>query len=654
MSQYVTSPPGEISWPPSVTNLFLEGPVSIPTVDAYVWIVVLAGLVSFVMAWGIGANDVANAFATSVGSGAITLFWACVIAAVMESAGALLLGARVTSTVRSKILRVPLYDPNFAEGVLNGPELLMVSFFVALIAATSWLILATSKALPVSTTHSIVGALIGVGLSFGGPDAVIWIGTGEGLEKMSGVVGIIVAWILSPVLSGIIGLSFFLFVRFTVFRRKNPVRSGFLFRPLFYGVASALVVFFIIFKGPFDENVNSKLDTGMVVSIAIGVGFAAAAVTWFILNPLLRKNLIRWENQMRMEIHQATDFEHQSKVMSVLRKVGVNVVVEEELSDEIKALHDNVEVFDEKTEKLFSWVQVFTASFDSFAHGANDVANAAAPFASIISLYENDGALSERREVDQFDADGTFQGGDYDGESYGRNDLVPNANTFCGTNGTSFGEGTSFYQCLETARFAYLQPNQSNDPTVFSVYDSSGVATGEEATCYSDCNPGNYYSYVEKDQTVQWWILIIAAAGIVVGLFMWGYRVIIAIGEKLTKLTPSRGFAIEIGASFTVLIASSLGLPVSTTHCQVGATMGVGLAEFRGNTVNWRQFVYIFIGWGITLLFTGFVGYSIFSFVVYSPLKFANPQMLSYCPGQQTFLLQSDGGVNGVVCSGMT
>jgi len=110
----------------------------------------------------------------------------------------------------------------------------------------------------------------------------------------------------------------------------------------------------------------------------------------------------------------------------------------------------------------------------------------------------------------------------------------------------------------------------------------------------------NYAVYNSQKQEVPLWILAMGGAGIVVGLAMWGYRIIVAIGMKLTKLTPSRGFSIEVGAAVTVILASRVGVPVSTTHCQVGSTLGVGMVELKGNTVNWKQFFGIAVGWYVS------------------------------------------------------
>ena len=139
---------------------------------------------------------------------------------------------------------------------------------------------------------------------------------------------------------------------------------------------------------------------------------------------------------------------------------------------------------------------------------------------------------------------------------------------------------------------------------------------------------------------------------------MWGYRIIVAIGVKLTKLTPSRGFCIEIGSAITILLASRVGLPVSTTHCQVGATMGVGLIEFNTSAVNWKQFLFIACGWAFTVVFTGVLSAGLFALIVHSPMEInavteGDMRVLNYCPGDELFqYLRDEQKFQGIGCSG--
>lgn len=650
----MASPSLNFDWPLQQPGPYAVGDaIQINSVSNYYWIVVVGGILAFAMAWGIGANDVANAFATSVGAGSLNLKWACVIAAVMEFTGALLLGGNVSDTVRKKIIDPDVFDPNQQNGALNGPEILMTGFLVALMAATIWLVIATYLSLPVSTTHSIIGALVGVGIAYRGKDTVNWWEGDDFKKKLKGVVGVILSWLISPLLSAIFAVLFFVIVRTLVLRRKDPVRNGLIFMPLFYGFAVALAVFFIIYKGDSRFDIAEELGVGPCIGIALGTGLGVAIVSAFTIVPLAKRHLARWDARQKEAQENpeaaAKKAEKSKKVDDALRKVGVNVSIAEELEDDVIRIHESAEPFDERAEQLFTWIQIFTAAFDSFAHGANDVANAIAPFASIYQLHRNHGVISGP-ETAEFESDGRFTGGERGGDSFEEGDDLPNHAAFCGKDA-----GTEYFQCSSTPAFPFLQPTSEDaENRTFDQYDDSGNLEGN-GVCHTGCNRGSYSSFDSLKQEVPLWILAMGGAGIVLGLAMWGYRIILAIGVKLTKLTPSRGFSIEIGAAITVLIASQIGIPVSTTHCQVGATMGVGLVEGKKSTVNWKQFLFICLGWVFTVVFTGLVSAVIFLVITRSPQNFsATASRLTYCPGQRLFVYdQSSNQFRGISCAGV-
>lgn len=642
------------NWPLTESYKVLNGTYDVDSVGNYRWIVILGGFLAFAMAWGIGANDVANSFATSVGAGSLTLRWACIIAGVMEFLGAFLMGSNVTDTVRKKIIDPSVFDPTSEGGAQNGPEILMTGFLVALITATTWLILATYLSLPVSTTHSIIGSLIGVGLAYRGGSAVVWISSGSGFKKLKGVVGVVLSWVISPVLSAIFAVSIFLVVRTLVLRSKNPVRNGFLFLPLFYMMTISVTIFFIIYKGSPKFKLDKKFSVGQAVGIALGSGAGAALLAWWFVIPQAKARIDRWEQKELEKLRNpeaaaaAAAAEKGNKVNSALEKVGINLEVKETLDDDVIAIHDNVEKFDPKAEQLFTWLQVFTAAFDAFAHGANDVANSIGPFASIYQLYRTRGVLRVPT-TNEFGSDGTYSEGKLDGQSFAKDDSLPDGEAFCG----AIGED-DYFACASELVFPATQSGAPGAASAeFSLYDEEGVFT-KDATCYTKCAAGNAADYSSKKQSVDLWILALGGIGIVAGLAMWGYRIIVAIGVKLTKLTPSRGFSIEIGAAITVIIASRIGLPVSTTHCQVGATVGVGLVEFKKGTVNWKQFLGICAGWVFTVVFTGFLAAGIFSLLIYTPRKHTTSKAFppTYCPGDGFFVFDSEAsGFRGVSCN---
>lgn len=391
-------------------------------------LLLLTILFGFFMAWGVGANDVANAMGTSVGAKAITIKQAIIIAMVFEFAGAYLAGGEVTSTIRKGII-----DPDMLS---SAPELLVYGMMSSLLAAGIWLLIATAYGLPVSTTHSIVGAIVGfasVGISV---DAVNW----------GKVVNIVSSWVVSPVLAGTLSFFIYMSVRKFVFDTEDPFRSAKRAIPVYIFMVGFVISMVTMVKGL--KHVG--LDLSFQQSIFYSMGIAA--------------------------------------IICLLGAIAVSRIRRVTES----ASHDIINI-----ERLFGVLMIFTACSMAFAHGSNDVANAIGPLAAVNSIISSGGEVLQKA-------------------------LVPN------------------------------------------------------------------------------WILLLGGGGIVAGLALYGYRVMRTIGTHITELTPSSGFAAELAAATTVVLASGYSLPVSTTHTLVGGVLGVGLA--RGiAALNLRVVGTIFVSWLVTL-----------------------------------------------------
>lgn len=392
-------------------------------------IVILACIFGFFMAWGVGANDVANAMGTSVGSKALTLKQAIMIAILFEFAGAYLAGGAVTSTIRKGII-----DP----GILSGnPELLVFGMMSALLAAGIWLLVATHFGWPVSTTHSIVGAIVGfaaVGIS---ADAVNW----------GKVAKIVASWVVSPVTAGFIAFFLFRSVQRLILDTTNPFENAKRYVPMYIFLVGFIVSMVTFTKGL--KHIGLDLSWGMSALISIGV----AALTMMLGIAMLKK--VKADPEADKDYHFAS------------------------------------------VEKVFGVLMMFTACAMAFAHGSNDVANAVGPLAAIVGVINSGGEVVQKSAMPA-------------------------------------------------------------------------------------------------------WILLLGGAGIVAGLVMYGHKVIATVGNNITELTPSRGFAATLAAATTVVVASGTGLPISTTHTLVGAVLGVGIARGLA-ALNLRVVGTIFASWIVTL-----------------------------------------------------
>ncbi len=390
--------------------------------------VILAGVFGGFMAWGIGANDVANAMATSVGSKAITIKQAIIIAAIFEFAGAVLAGGAVTSTIRKGIID--------ADSVAGNPELLIFGMLASLLAAGCWLLLASRKGWPVSTTHSIVGAVVGFAAVGIGTEAIKWDKVGD----------IVMSWIITPVIAGILAFMIFQTVHHLILKQKNPLEMAKRYVPFYMFITAFILTLVTIKKGL--KHVGLELSDPQAYTYAAIIGVLVALVGAFFISK------IKVDKKKEKEFHFYT------------------------------------------VERVFAVLMVITASGLAFAHGSNDVANAIGPVAAIVSTAQ------------------------------------------------------------------------------------TGIVSAKAG--------------------VQTWILLLGGIGIVIGLATYGIRVIRTVGQKITHLTPSRGFAAELAASTTIVVASGTGMPISTTQTLVGAVLGVGMA--RGiSAIDLKVVRNIFASWVITI-----------------------------------------------------
>jgi len=288
-------------------------------------LIILAIVFGTFMAWGIGANDVANAMGTSVGSGAVTIKQAIIIAVIFEFSGAILAGGEVTATIRKGILDAALFT--------NDPHLLVYGMMASLLAAGSWLLIASSFGWPVSTTHSIVGAIVGFGAVGVGVDAVAW----------SKVIKIVISWIASPVLAGIISFTLFRSLQNLIIDTQNPFNNAKKYVPYYMFLVGFVVSLVTIFKGL--KHVGLSFSTSSSYLLSLGFGLLVA-----IIGTLMIRN-----------IHLDPD--------------------------------ENKDFYFASMERVFGVLMIITAAAMAFAHGSNDVANAIGPLAAIYSVIESGGAI---------------------------------------------------------------------------------------------------------------------------------------------------------------------------------------------------------------------------------------------------------------------
>jgi sodium-dependent phosphate transporter len=375
----------------------------------FTWLIVIHGIVAWLDAYGIGANDVANAFGTSVGSRTLKLWSAVVIAAIFEFLGAMLLGGQVTKTIAGGIAKTSTFTSN--------PYVFMFGMLTAETGAMTWLLLATYLELPVSTTHAIVGGIIGFSLAYGGGSAVTWYEPKADFPYVNGIVPIVISWFLSPVAAALVCLIIFLLVRTLVLRRQNSTKLAFYVLPLLIIVTIWVNLFFILTKGVRGvANIDINTAAWIAAVAAVGCAIVGSAALW----PVMRRNLKKYDAQhdpalaKHQENGKFRDVEEdafQKKIdqrlqakevdpndksfgayltrfrNAALRGVTHDIHSDVKEDEAIMNMHKDAEKFDLRTEQTFKILQVISACAMSFAHGANDVANAIGSFAAAYYVY---------------------------------------------------------------------------------------------------------------------------------------------------------------------------------------------------------------------------------------------------------------------------
>ena len=436
------------------------------------------------------------------------------------------------------------------------------------LASAIWLTVATYMKWPVSTTHSIIGAIVGFFVVYGGEDAIVW-------DKIGFIV---LSWFVSPLVAGILSFILFKIILKYVFESQNVFRNTKRIYPVLTFIVFFINSLFIIYKGSPQFDLD-EMPFWQCFLISFGIGTFTALVSWYFYLPYATKRVERifgteentndaveldninvrsvsYRNVLQIEgANEQESTTDEVKVVEsdldefIQTEQNVELQIEENQESEtfiynpeisldeninksnevtlrlrkkketqqVEELHSKAFEIDPKSDKLCSWLQIFTSCFSSFSHGSNDVANAIAPLATIFAIYQTD--------------------------------------------------------------------------------------------------------EVSRRSDVPIWILVLGGAGIVLGLATWGYK-IIRIGRDLTKISP-RGFIIELAAATTIIIASRSEMPVSTTHCQVGSVVGCGLTAGKKN-VKWSLLRGIVFSWFITLPITGFLSAALFSWGYYSPSTLTN------------------------------
>uniref|UniRef100_A0A183BUF6 Phosphate transporter n=1 Tax=Globodera pallida TaxID=36090 RepID=A0A183BUF6_GLOPA len=338
--------------------------------NAFLWALVVGFVLAFLLGFGMGANDVANAFGTSVGSNVLTMRNAFILATIMETLGAVLVGFNVTDAMRKEVLKTDLYA--------DHPSHLLLGQLAILGGGSVWLLTATFLRLPVSTTHSIVGAILGFTVVMNGLDGISW-------KKIAEIA---FSWVLSPALSGFVSAFLYMIVDFAVLRRRNPVKCGLRALPVFYFFCIAFNTFAVVYNGSKLLGL-SKMSLLAALSISVGLGACAALLFHFVLRPRILSWIYSSEDD---RCNGRNNKRHFTFSLPETNPPGVGFMVfSAQGPPRRRANIANVQ-------HNPGYCRVFTACFAGFAHGANDVSNSIAPLVALLSVWTN-GSVEQREQT---------------------------------------------------------------------------------------------------------------------------------------------------------------------------------------------------------------------------------------------------------------
>jgi solute carrier family 20 (sodium-dependent phosphate transporter) len=555
--------------------------------------------------WLPGANDVANSWATSVGSRSLTYLQAMVGASIMEFSGALGVGARVAETIRTKVVKTDSFKAK--------PALLMLGMLCAVFASSVYLTLATKLGFPVSTTHSIMGGVIGMGIGALGANGIVWTTPGKGTAIISGgVVQVFLAWIIAPVLAGCFGAIIFTTTKYVVLIRKNPVVRGLFLVPVYFALTGALIVMLLLWKGgKYEINLTDAQLPGVIVGVGVGWGLLMG----IFLCPWLYRVVVKEDWQLR--------WWHIPMGPLLLRRGDPppapeswagpvqNYYAGHYTKEELAARRTNVDDVEAKGAEAKNGALADSNSSDRGVEVLPEKRK------SLVGP-KPDGPMYSPAVIFWFVKWLVFRGVDKDvvnmqGKSSflgGSAEKVEDMHSQAAHYDNRAEYLYSFLQVMTaaTASFTHGANDVSNAigpyATIFQIWHEGGLPTAGGKTGNSD---------------VPLWILAFGGGAIVIGLWTYGYNIMMNLGNRITLHSPSRGFSMELGSVIAVVMATRLKLPISTTQCITGATVGVGLCNGTWRAINWRLVAWIYLSWFITLPVTGLISGCLMSMIIHSP-----------------------------------
>lgn len=574
---------------PAVAALSRRAP---PITARYDWILAITTIAFVFSSFGNGANDVANAYATSVAARTLTMPQAGVLSVFTEFIGAVALGARVTSTIKNNIIGID----RFSEA--SNPGTLMLAMGCAEVGSATWLMVATGLGFPVSTTQTVVGALIGAG--FASQTSIKW-------EWTSGSVSQVAAsWGIAPAIAAGFAALIYGVVKYSVLERKDPFKWAMRLIPFYIATTCGILALFIVIEAPTAPSLE-EFGGGKAAGIILGVWVGMLLVSYVFFIPYFERRLVRQDSTVKF---------YHIPLGPLLRRDGpplyfpardsekfVIDYYEDPYSDHASSVDPT------KSPKPGAQSELAKFPDDSAVlpqHGSGiavleegNVTPVSQPqeLAKQRPMTPEERFLKPNKHLSISNPQRLL--------GYLKFFLLQGVTRDCVSHDSAklreiHGRASKHDVRVEHL-WTYCQVASAMMMSIAHGSNDVANAVGPWAASYATFQSGE----VNTRSPTPVWMLVIAGFLLGAGFWFYGYHIIRALGNKITQMSPTRGFSVELGAAVTVLLASRLGLPVSTTQCLVGATTGVALMNYDVGAVNWSQLVYIFSGWVLTLPVAG-------------------------------------------------
>ncbi|RSL48026.1 hypothetical protein CEP54_013105 [Fusarium duplospermum] len=576
----------------------------------YDWILAITSIAFCCSSFGNGANDVANSYATSVAARSLTMPQVGFLSMITEFVGAVALGKRVTGTIKNDIINLDHFVPT--------PSVLMLVMGCAELGSATWLLVATKMGFPVSTTQTVVGALVGAGI--GSQAQVTWRWADGSVSQVAA------SWAIAPLISA--GFSALLFgtLKFFILERQNSFEKALRAIPIYLAFTGAVLALFITIEAPSAPSLE-ELGAGTAIGIILGVFFGVLLIAYVFFVPYFHRVVVKNDVRIRPWHIPLGPLLWREDPPLYFPGKGDSMVVdyyesahekneqdEHAFGDPENPLKGHVNPSDSAEQKAVA--DTHNGHGADSTHDDTTVTSGAQNLTGLEELERGDApGMRRRRRVRHVEPEERW--------------LVPvrhlpiyhprrlsNLAKYCMLQGVTRDCVTHASQALADVHrkakrydnrvehlWTYAQVASAMMMSIAHGSNDVANAVGPWVASYQTFRTG----IVEEDSDTPTWILVVAGFLLGAGFWFMGHHIVKALGNKITQLSPTRGYAMELGAAITVLLASRLGLPVSTTQCLTGGVVGVALMNGDVGAVNWRQLVWIFSGWVLTLPSAGLI-----------------------------------------------